>query len=296
MKYNITLKQLEAFVTVAKKGSFAEACEQLHISQPALSISIKKLEESLGGKLFQRTTRAIHLSPEGRDFLAHAERLLIDTENAIDDVRNKFLLSKGSLNIAVMPSFAAASLSQYLVKFKQYHPDINIKVSDIVAEDAIEMVRAGRAELAITFDPGVHEDLNFHSLFEDKFIAAVPADNKLFQGDKIGWKELCLQPFIALQKPSSIRYLIENGVARHDIEINVEIEVNQLLTIIKFVSQGMGVSVLPSLFASQFSESGVKFKPLTDFNISRNIGIVTHKRKAISSAAAKFIKLVSQSV
>ncbi len=293
MKYNITLKQLESFVTVAKKGSFAEACEQLHISQPALSISIKNLEEALGGKLFHRTTRAIELSPEGRGFLAQAERVLLDTENAIDDVRNRFILSKGSLNIAVMPSFAAANFSQYLATFKHNHPDINIKVSDIVAEDAIEMVRAGRAELAITFDPGEHEDLHFHSLLEDKFIAAVPADNELFQDDEIDWQSLSQQPFIALQKPSSIRYLIENALAKHGLSINVEIEVNQLLTIVKLVSQGMGVSVLPSLFASQFSESGVKFLPLTDFDISRNIGVITHKRRAISTAASKFIAMMS---
>lgn len=294
MKYNITLKQLEAFVTVAKQGSFAQACERLYISQPALSISIKNLEEALGGKLFFRTTRSIELSPEGRAFLAQAERILLDTEAAIDDVRDRFLLSKGTLNIAVMPSFAAANLSRYLAEFKKLHPDINIKISDIVAEDAIDMVRAGRAELAITFDPGEHEDLHFQSLFEDQFIAALPADNPLLQGQTTDWHSLSRFPFIALQKPSSIRYLIEEALTRRGLALNVEIEVNQLLTIVKLVNQGMGVSVLPKLFASEFIESGVKFLPLTDPNISRNIGIVTHKRKAISTAASKFIELISQ--
>ena len=294
MKYNITLKQLEAFVTVAKQGSFAEACERLYISQPALSISIKNLEEALGGKLFFRTTRSIELSPEGRAFLAQAERILLDTEAAIDDVRDRFLLSKGTLNIAVMPSFAAANLSRYLAEFKKLHPDINIKISDIVAEDAIDMVRVGRAELAITFDPGEHEDLYFQSLFEDQFIAALPANNPLLQGQTTDWHSLSRFPFIALQKPSSIRYLIEEALTRRGLALNVEIEVNQLLTIVKLVNQGMGVSVLPKLFASEFSESGVKFLPLTDPNISRNIGIVTHKRKAISTAASRFIELISQ--
>jgi len=294
MKYNITLKQLEAFVTVAKKGSFAEACERLHISQPALSISIKNLEDALGGKLFYRTTRAIELSPEGRDFLAQAERVLLDTENAIADVRNRFFLSKGRLNIAVMPSFAAANLSSYLAKFKTSYPDINIKVSDIVAEDAIEMVRAGRAELAITFDPGKHEDLEFQSLFEDRFVAAIPVGSKFFHEEHIEWQALAQLPFIALQKPSSIRHLIEEALLHQGFELNVEIEVNQLLTIVKLINQGMGVSVLPSLFVKEFSQSGVKFLSLTNPEISRNIGIVTHKRRAISTAAVKFIDMISE--
>lgn len=294
MKYNITLKQLEAFVTIAKEGSFAGACEQLHISQPALSISIKNLEESIGGKLFYRTTRAIELTPEGRKFLAQAQRALIDTEAAIDDVRNHFLLSKGSLNIAVMPSFAAANLSKYLAVFHKRYPNINIKVSDIVAEDAIEMVRAGRADLAITFDPGEHDDLKFHSFVEDQFIAAIPADSLLKEHQEIDLKVLSNYPFIALQKPSSIRYLIEDALVRDDLALNIEIEVNQLLTIVKLVSQGMGVSIIPQLFAKEFAEPGVKFIPLTHPNISRSIGLVTHKRKTISAAASKFINMINE--
>ncbi|MFD2167567.1 LysR family transcriptional regulator [Thalassotalea euphylliae] len=292
MKYHITYKQLEAFVVVAKAGSFAKACEQLHISQPALSISIKNLEEQIGGKLFHRTTRAIELSPEGRQFLADAERILLDSENAFDEVRNRFLLNKGVLHVAVMPSFASANLSSYLTEFKHQYPTLNIKISDVVAEEAIEMVRAERAELAITFDPGEHDDLVFTPLFTDHFIAAVPHDHVLTNQAEVSWQALAQQPFIALQKPSSIRHVVEQSLKVHDVALNVEIEANQLLTIAKLVASGLGVSVLPKLFAHELQQENVVLCEVVEPAISRNIGIVTKNRKGLSQAAQRFMTLM----
>lgn len=295
MNTNMTLKQLKAFSSVARFGSFAEACEYLHISQPALSISIKNLEEIVGGKLFYRTTRALVLTPEGKVFLNAARRVLLDAENSLEEIKNLFGLNRGHLNIAVMPSFASANLAKYIQHFKSECPAVNITIFDVVAEEAIEMVRLERAELAITFEPSELDDLSFEPLFTDEFVAALPTNHALLDNQQVSWEQLTNFPFIALQKPSSIRYLIEHSLASVGESINVEIETNQLSTIVTLIARGLGVSAMPKIYANNIVQSGIEYRPLVTPTITRNIGIITKKRAPLSKSAEQFIQTLSRS-
>ncbi|WP_289027795.1 LysR family transcriptional regulator [uncultured Paraglaciecola sp.] len=290
MNKSMTLKQLNAFSTVARFGSFAEACEYLHISQPALSISVKNLEDVVGGRLFYRTTRALVLTPEGKVFLNSARRLLLDAESSLGEIKNLFGLSRGLLNIAVMPSFASANLAKYIQNFKSECPAVNIKIFDVVAEEAIEMVRLERAELAITFEPSELDDLSFEPLFTDEFVAALPTGHILLENQNVSWEQLTRFPFIALQKPSNIRYLIEQSLATVGGNISVEIEANQLLTIVTLIAKGLGVSAMPQIYANNIVQSGIEYRPLVIPTVTRNIGIITKKRAPLSKSAEQFIK------
>ena len=102
---SIPINQVIVFTTVARTGSFAEAAIQLHLSQPALSVAMKNLEQSLGGKLLARTTRSVTLTPEGKAFYPIARRLLSDWEQSMQDVRNHFALGRGKLDMAAMPTY-----------------------------------------------------------------------------------------------------------------------------------------------------------------------------------------------
>src|SRR5690606_28760204 len=176
---DITIKQLRAFVAVARSRSFAEACGLLNLSQPALSVTIRNLEQAVGGRLLARTTRTLALTPEGSQFLPVAQRLLADWSGALDDLHDTFALRRGRLAVAAMPSFASTELPALLQQFRQLHPEINITVHDVIAEDVIAMVRSGRVEAGIAFDPGTAEDLHFTPLFSDRFVAALPAGHPL---------------------------------------------------------------------------------------------------------------------
>jgi LysR family carnitine catabolism transcriptional activator len=103
---NVSIKQLRGFIAIAETGSFAEASERLYISQPALSIAIGKLEDTVGGLLFNRSTRSVQLTPEGLEFLPIAQRLIADWSEAFDDLNRLFSLKRGKLTVAAMPSFA----------------------------------------------------------------------------------------------------------------------------------------------------------------------------------------------
>jgi LysR family carnitine catabolism transcriptional activator len=293
---NITFKQIRSFVAVAETSSFAQASELVNLSQPALSISIKNLEDTIGGQLFSRTTRSLVMTPEGKIFFPVAKRLLAEWDNAFDDLNNLFSLNRGNLTLAAMPSFASTVLPSHIKEFHQEYPLVNMKVHDVIAEDTVAMVRSGKAELAISFDPGESDDLMFEPLFTDQFIAALPKGHPLLKQSSISWKRISKLPFIALQRPSSIRNLIDTALLEHDIVLNVAFETNQLATIGQMIATELGVSVMPSLCITQLHAMGVECRPLVAPTVSRRVGIITKRRYPLSSAAQKFKDMIKKSI
>ena len=281
---NISHRQLRAFVTLAQCSSFAEACELLHLSQPALSISIKKMEEAAGGSLFSRSTRRVELSPEGRNFLPVARRLLADWEQAFDDLGRAFSLQQGKLSIAVMPSFAMNQFPEALVGFRQRYPDINITVEDVVMENVIEAVRQGKVDLGITFEPEQLDGVDFLPLFTDRFIAVVAGDSPLARKPELDWQILAQQPFIAMNRGSWSRATTDRAMADAKVTPRHLSEANQLATIGRMVSLGLGVSVVPALCRGQMESMGIACKPIANPVIERQVGIFTRKRHGLSKA------------
>lgn len=296
MNSHFTVKQLRAFVAVAKTRSFTEACEQVHLSQPALSIAIKNLEDSLGGKLLVRTTRALRLTPEGEAFYKTAMRLLTDWDDAFEEVQSRFSLYRGKISISCMPSFAGNQLPAILLKFRRKHPDINVAIQDVIAEEVVELVRTSRVELGISFDPGDAEDLLFEPLFEDNFIAALALDHPLANSHEITWEEAIKNELIALQRPSSMRMQIERELGKLDLNLNVSYEAHQLATVGRMAATGMGIGLVPTLCERQMKELGAICKPIIDPIISRKVGIITRKRSALSAAAQGIVNELKDSV
>jgi LysR family carnitine catabolism transcriptional activator len=286
---NITIKQIRAFLAVVEVNSFAEASELLHLSQPALSITIKNLEESVGGKLLARSTRSLALTPEGEVFLPVAKRLLADFDTAFIELLELFSLKRGNLSLAVMPSFASTHLPQHLLSFNKQHPAIKVKIHDVIAEDAGVMVHTGKAEFAISFDPGASDDLKFETLFSDRFVAAFPKNHKLMKVKQVGWQHLVKLPFITLQRPSSIRLLMDNILAEQNIFLNVAFETNQLATVVQMIATELGVSVIPSLYKQQLQALNLEFRELSSPVINRRVGIITRRRYPLSKTAQAFI-------
>ena len=281
----MTVKQLRAFLVVAQTLSFAQACERLYISQAALSLSIKALEDGLGGRLFSRTTRSVSLTPEGQALLPLARRLIAEWDNAEDELRQRFTLRRGRVSIAAMPSFAGNRLPAILKHFRERYPSISVTVHDVINEQVIEMVRNRQVELGIAFEPESASLLNFTPLYVDQFVAVVPADSVLASRDALCWADLQPHPFIALQRPSTVRFLLEEHVREGNQTFDVSLESHQLATIGRMVGNGLGVSVVPALCIQQMHELGARCLPLTNPIIEKPIGIITKAEHELSVAA-----------
>ncbi|MDB3966939.1 LysR family transcriptional regulator [Porticoccaceae bacterium] len=289
---NISVKQLRGFVAIAEAGSFAEACEHLHLSQPALSAAIRKMEESLGGQLFARSTRSVALTPEGAEFLPVARRLLMDWNEGFEDLRGLFALQRGKLSIAAMPSFASNCLPQTLVALVQRFPNININVQDIVMEEVISAVQSGRVELGITFEPDNRDGLDFQPLFTDRFIAVLPPQHHLTAQSEVAFADLLNHTLVSLNRGSSTRRWTESAIAEADRQPPHIFEAFQLTTVGAMVAAGVGVAAVPALCQGQIEALGAICKPISHGGIERRVGIFTRRRQALSSPAQKFIELL----
>ncbi|MCY1213580.1 HTH-type transcriptional regulator GltC [compost metagenome] len=281
----MTIKQLRAFLAVAQSLSFAQACERLHLSQPALSLAIKNLEDSLGGQLLVRTTRSVALTPEGETLLPIARRLLADWDNTEELLRQHFTLQLGKVSIAAMPSFAGNLLPAALKAFRDQHPKVNVAVHDVINEQVMEMVRDRRVELGIAFEPESLDGLDFMPFYTDRFVAVVPAGCELAQRADVGWKELLQGNFITLQRPSAVRLMLEQVLAPQYGHLPVAFESHQLVTVGRMVAQGLGVSAVPSLCVQQMEELGARCIALHSPQVERRVGLLRLAEHTLSTAA-----------
>ena len=283
----MTLKQLQAFLAVARTLSFAEACHLVYLSQPALSLAIRNLEDQLGGRLFVRTTRSIHLTSEGQAFVPIATRLVTDWSDAEREMQQRFALQLGTVELAAMPSFASTLLPRALLRYKQRYPRIRIEVQDVVAETLVNMVLQGRTELGVSFDPGTHSELDFQPLFNDNFVAILPPDHPLpASATSIDWPTLLKSDFVMLQRPSRLRSLIEEQLGEHGMNAQVVFEAHQLITVGQMVATGLGVSVVPSLSRQQMEGLGARCVEVQAPVIGRQVGIITRHKRELSVAAS----------
>ncbi|MEP9315602.1 LysR family transcriptional regulator [Pseudomonas sp. LABIM340] len=278
----MTVKQLRAFLAVAQSLSFAQACERLHLSQPALSLAIKSLEESLGGQLLVRTTRSVALTPEGETLLPLARRLLADWDNAEEVMHQHFTLQLGRVSIAAMPSFAGNLLPAVLRTFRDRHPKVNVAVHDVINEQVLELVRNHRVELGIALEPDSLDGLTFTPFYTDRFVAVLPADSALANESRITWEQLLEDHFITLQRPSAVRLLLED---RLQGRLPVAFESHQLVTVGRMVAEGLGVSAVPRLCRQQMEELGARCVALDEPRIERRVGLFCLAEHKLSSAA-----------
>ncbi|WP_434656959.1 LysR family transcriptional regulator [Pseudomonas sp. R3-56] len=281
----MTLKQIRAFLAVAQSLSFAVAGERLHLSQSALSLTIKALEEGLGGRLFSRNTRNVALTPEGESLLPLARRLVADWENAEDEMRQRFTLQRGRVTLAAMPSFAGNLLPPILKTFRARFPNVNVTVNDVINEQVLEMVRDRHVELGVAFEPMQSSSLAFTPLYLDRFVAVVPLDSPLAKLGEIRWQMLLEQPFITLQRPSTVRVMLEEHLHARGMKLPVEFESHQLATVGRMVASGLGVSAVPALCVGQMHELGARCITLSDPVIERAIGVLTKPGHELSAAA-----------
>lgn len=281
----MTVKQLRAFLAVAQSLSFAQAGERLYLSQSALSLTIKGLEEGLGGRLFSRTTRNVSLTPEGEALLPLARRLLADWENAEDQLRQRFTLQQGRVTLAAMPSFACNLLPPLLVQFRARHPKVNVTVNDVINEQVIEMVRDRQVELGIAFAPEADSSLQFTPLYLDRFVAVVAADSPLAEHQEVDWSTLLQHPFVTLQRPSTVRFMLEEHLRQRGLKLPVAFESHQLATVGRMVASGLGVSAVPALCVQQMDELGARCLTLREPVIERAIGILRKADHELSVAA-----------
>jgi LysR family carnitine catabolism transcriptional activator len=160
-----------------------------------------------------------------------------------------------------------------------------VAVHDVINERVMEMVRDRRVELGVVFEPATLDGLQFTPLYNDRFVAVVPASGALADKDELSWTDLLTQPFITLQRPSAVRLLLEESIAARYGKLPVAFESHQLATVGRMVAEGLGVSAVPSLCQRQMEELGARCLPLSEPYVERRVGLLQLAGYQLSSAA-----------
>lgn len=291
---NPSIQQLRVFIAVAHSRSLAEASERVHLSQPAISIALRKLEENVGGALFARTSRQLALTPEGDAFLPVAVRLLNDWNEAFEDLNDQFSKQRGKVTVAALPTLAAGLFPRVIKLFHEAYPRINLSLHDVLAEQINQMVREGRADLGLSVPPSDADDLTFEPVLEDSYVAVCPCGHPLLAQSAVAWSQLAAYPFIGINRLSSSRQDIDRIMQSVGKRLDILCDARQIATVGRMVAAGLGISVLPSLSFRQIATDGIEHRPLVEPTIRRELGIILSRRHPPSAATSALRQLIRE--
>jgi DNA-binding transcriptional LysR family regulator len=287
---NLSTRQLRAFLALAEQRSFTRAAVLTHLSQPAFSALIRSLEDGLGQRLFDRSTRHVDLTTEGQEFEASARRILAEVEAALAGARDYALRQRGRVAIALLPSLAAGWLPAVLAEYHAAYPGIELTVSDVLSEACIDQVRSGKADFALAATRADTPELRAEAFCSDRFHLVCPVDHPLAQASAPRPRDLAACPFIHLSRTSSVRQYLDAAV--NPLQMNTLMEVDQLATVMGMVSAGLGVSVVPSLTLFHFQHPKIVTRPLAWKGLVRRIYLVRRRDRGLSLAAQSLYELV----
>jgi DNA-binding transcriptional LysR family regulator len=248
---NITLRQLYGFKTVADVGTFTAAAQRLKIAQPALSLNIRDLENELGARLFDRTTRRVELTAAGHEFLQSEDKLIDDLEHAVQNARDLADRKRGRLVVAAPPLLAALIVPGAVADYRTRYSGINVTVIDTQPNIIVDKVRNGEADCGIGTFAETEEGLRREVLFEDALMAWCPAQSQFARSGRLAWKDLPAGQLIAMTRDSRIRFLVDQAYQSFGQTVRPAYEVSHMTTAIMMVDAGLGIAVLPAyVFAS----------------------------------------------
>lgn len=293
---NITLRHLRAFVAVAQMGGFSPAANRLHLSQPALSMLVRGLEEDLGLLLFERTTRSVKLTDAGRGFFPLAERLLADLHHAVAETRTRAERASGRLVIAATPMFASTLLPNMLKQFHTAHPDVQIVMRDDASPASIQrLVQDGEADLGITPIDRTHlELLVIEVMMDDELVLACPVGHALARHKQIKWHELSQFPLIGFARDNALQMLVNGASDTAGIKLHMHYEVSSIATAVALVDAGLGISVLPSYTRTVRRFNRIQFQRLVEPVIQRELCLLRFRDRVMSPAAQAFADVLRE--
>ena len=280
------------FVALAEQRSFTRAAALTHLSQPAFSALIRSLEDALGQRLFDRSTRHVELTSEGRQFEASARRVLAEFDGAVAGAQDYAARRRGRVSIALLPSLAAGWLPGVLAEFRATYPGIELEVTDVLSEPCIEQVRSGKADFAIAATRAETPELRAELFCSDGFHLVCPAGHPLAKATELRARDFAAFPFIHLSRTSSVRQYLDAAI--HPLQMNTLMEVDQLATVMGMVRAGLGISVVPSLTLFHFQHPEIVTRPLAWPGLTRRIYLVRRRDRGLSLAAQSLHDLVVQ--
>ncbi len=281
------------FLAVAREHSFSRAGEKLGRTQPAISLAVRRLEEELGERLFDRSSKEGMLTDAGRLVREHAEEMERQRERlalALVELRDRH---RGTVTVGANESTALALLPA-LERFRRRYPQIKVEVRRSLSRAIPQEVLAGHLDLGvISYEPGQRE-LLATPLYQDRLAFVVYPGHRLAGRGAVSLRELASESFIAHNVESPFRALTVAVFQKHKVTLNIDVELPTVETIKKLVMRGLGVAFVPRLSAEEELAQGRLVEVgIRGFRVARDLRLVRKRRARLSHAAAAFVETVA---
>ena len=285
MSMNFDLGDLRAFIAVAELASFRAAAETIHLSQPALSRRIDKLEEALGVRLLDRDTRNVELTAVGRDFARKARTLLDELDQILLGVRDVAANRWGQVTLACIPSTVHFFLPTVLREYRERFPRIRVRVIDDSANEVLSAVAHGEAELGLDMTGSDEPTLEFEPLLTEPFVAACRFDHPLARQRTVTWADLRAYDFMTVDKASGNRLVLDLALAAKRDRPQACIETRHVSSLVAFVEAGLGVAAVPRLSMPRKGHAALVSVPIVEPAVTRTVGLIKRRARSLSPAA-----------
>ncbi|RRA48855.1 LysR family transcriptional regulator [Acidipila sp. EB88] len=284
------LAHLETFLAIAEEQGFSRAAVRLRRTQPAVSQTIRKLEEELGERLFERGTRDGTLTAAGEVLRDYAERLLrlrVEAASAVEELRS---LERGRLLVAAN-EYTSHLLIPVLAAYRQVSPQINIVVQRSLASRIPEQVLERSVELGVLSFQPEQEGLLATAIYDDEVALVVDPQHPLASAPQVSVRDLGTQNFIGHAVASPLRREITALFARLKTPLHMGVQLPSLEAIKRFVALGAGVAILPALAVAQEVEQGMLVRvPVPEFDWKRRMWLIRRRHGTLSHAASAFLR------
>lgn len=290
-----SIADLRAFVTVSELRSFAAAAKKLHLSQPALSRRISGLENLLGVRLFDRTTRTVALTALGQRFLGQVRHVLLDLDRSVVSLHDVAHLEAGDVTIGCIFSVVHHFLLEVIGAFREQHPNVLVRIVEEGGDQVLASVKSGLADFAISYT-GMHDpEVDFTPLLKEPFVVACHPAHPLAKRKSMRWEELADHAYALVSHESRVRVLIDQALAGVDRLPRPVFEVRHVSTLIGIVEKGLAVAVVPQLTLPH-APAPVVGVPLEDPVITRTVGLLRRTGRSLSPAAEAVAQLLTEAI
>ena len=285
------INNLHAFIQVAEAGSFSEAANRLHITQPAVSKRISALELQLDTRLIDRIGRKVALTPAGATLLPRARSIISDLEDARRSLDNLSGDVTGRLSLAISHHLGLHRLPPVLREFSQRYPEVTLDIQFLDSEVAYEAVAQGNIELAIiTLTEQVSDNIHVQTIWRDPLAFVVATAHPLAKEKSVSLEQLSKHGAILPELNTFTGTITKRLFNDQKLPLNVCMTTNYLETIGMMVSLGLGWSVLPITLLNE----QLKLLIVGGIQLERQLGAIHHTERTLSNAAKAMLDLLKK--
>ena len=285
---DVSLRQMRSFVAVARLGTFTRAAEFLHVSQPTLTVQIKRLEEALQLRLFDRNPRSVNLTRMGRDLLPTFERTLQDLDSVLLDLKNVSTARLGIVRISALPLFAASLLPDSIKAFRKQNPGASFVVKDVIASSLLGLIRSEDVDLGLTGGNVDFPDIEVLFRASDEMNVVYPAGHPIGKITRITAERLAQFPLVMMDAGTSVRAVTDFAFNKAKLMPAPVAEATYMMTAIGMVRAGIGITMLPASAREIAAEPGLRTRRISDRNFWRPVALIKKKGRTLPPLSKAF--------